>query len=346
MVTVRFGNTTVWCAIFTALDRHARDFARRENADVVQKIWHGNRKCAYVLAVGEARAREFIQLDFFVEFSMSYCPNLITHCDLVTDRQPLRNFYTPRSEVELLFTVMRRLFKDDWADRHCGRVAELRARITGDAWLPTRYSWLRETVDLACAGDVKTLARQRGASWRRLKRVAWQGLSPVAALGHLVWQSRRGATRLRDETGNLSLVLGTVGRGEDDSLDALNIVFHRYLTVDEAWLEKHGTGRSPASALKLAAHIKLLKQRKGLVFVHLGADTPRARRLASLLDRLGMVDQVLAADGTAGASRYAAPVVEVRDSRDVIAAIVATQTAKTEAAMARSGTQTSGRADG
>ena len=328
---------------FAGLDGMISAFAAHEGVQVVQKIWHGTRKCAYILATDAPRA--FLQLDFFVEFSIKHCPNLISNDDLLNDRQPYRNFYIPRPDVERLFTVMRRLFKDDWEVRHCDRVCELGGRISGEAWLPARFAWLQNSFDLAVAGDVETLASQRAAHWAKLKQTAKNGLSPLAKWRNLGWQSRRGVARLGDETGNLSLVFGEIA-GEADAVSALGMAFHRQLTIDEAWLEKRGKGGFPGGMLALIARLKLLKQRKGLVLVRVGPRTPRARKLAAQLRRFGLIDQILLAEGEEEARAWGAPLVEVKDGSELIEAILATQTAKTKIALARKWTQTSRRADG
>jgi len=324
-------------AFFAGLDQMISAFSAQEQVPVVQKIWHGNRKCAYIL--GTEKPRAFLQLDFFVEFSIKGCPNLIASHDLLDGRRAFGRFFIPRPDVERVFTVMRRLFKDDWAERHTARVQELTARISGAAWLPARYAWLQQSIDLANAGDVATLSRQRAEGWVRLKQSAGAGLSSLGWLRNLVWQSRRGVARLRDETGNLSLVLGTI-EGEADALAALETVFHRRLTIDENWLEKQGGG------LKLAARIKLLKQRKGLVLVRLGENTPRARKLAAKLGRFGLVDQAIMGKDAVDAPKLRTSVVVVADGADMIEAILASQIAKTRIALARRGTQTSGRSHG
>jgi len=322
---------------FAGLDQMISAFAAQERVAVVQKIWHGNRKCAYILATEKPRG--FLQLDFFVEFSIKGCPNLIASHDLLDGRRAYGRFFIPRPDVERVFTIMRRLFKDDWAERHTARVQALTARIDGRAWLPARYAWLQQTIDLAIAGDVARLSRQRAEGWARLKKSAGAGLSARARLRNMLWQSRRGVARLRDETGNLSLVFGAV-EGEAEALAALEMAFHRRLIIDETWLERQGGG------LKLAARIKLLKQRKGLVLLRLGANTPRARRLAALLGRLGLVDQVLCAEKPTTAHGCNSPVVKVASGPGMIEAILATQIAKTKIALSRRGTQTSGRKNG
>ena len=326
-------------AFFAKLDQFIAAFAAKNAVSVVQKIWHGNRKCAYILATGTPRNRAFLQLDFFVEFSIKTCPNLIVSADLLAECRPYGLFFIPRPDVERVFTVMRRLFKDDWSARQVARVQELSRRIIGEPWLPKRFGWLQQSLDQANAGDVTGLAAKRAADWARLKKSATSGLSLGAKLRNLAWQSRRGLARLRDETGNLSIVIGTI-EGEAEALGALEMVFHRRLIIDETWLEKH------RGNLRLVARIKLLKQRKGLLLVRLGEKTPKTERLMARLHRLGMVDQVLlgAAASTAQKAKWAA--VRAPDGPAMIEAILATQIAKTKTALSRRGTQTSRRENG
>lgn len=328
--------------IFAVLDNHICIFAGESGALVVQKIWHGNRKCAYILAIDTGQDYEFVQLDFFVEFSTRHCPHLIANDELVAGRRVLRNFYTPRPEVELVFTVMRRLFKDDWNTRHCLRVAQLQSEFVDYEWLPARFAWLEETIVRAVAGDVHGLARQRAKSWQHLKKTAREGLSIWAHIRNAIWQARRILNRLRNETGNLSLVFGSVDIDLQQQLEPLNLVFHRRLLLVEDELEHHERRWNLISTLYYALRIKLLKQRKCLVFVHITENVGCLSRLAAALDRSGVVDQLLIPMDRTKNHPFRAPVFAVRVEHDVIKAIVATQVAKTSKAIARAGTQTSG----
>lgn len=317
-------------ALFHRLDGFVADFAAGAQAIIVQKLWHGNMKCAYILATGPAGAREFVQLDFFTAFSIKGCPALIAHETLVDGRRALRNFHVPRPETELIFTAMRRLFKNDWSPRHAARIAELHARAGGFDGLPPRYGWLRPTLEAAIAGDVQTAARRRSADWARLRATARQGLGWRARLANAALQTRRIATRLRDETGQLvilALPRATLGAA---ALDRLDLVFHRRLGPD-------GTeGRA------LPARLALLKRRKALILVAAAADQPRGQALARRLARLGLADQRLCAPGSPPDDLPGVPTRIAGSEAEVIEAIVTRQAAKTAAAMARGGTQTSG----
>lgn len=326
-------------AFFARLDTHIAEFAGLEGAEIIQKLWHGNRKCAYILAVGPAGAREFVQLDFFVAFSTRDCPRLIPFEELVKGRRSLRNFYTPRPEVELLFTTMRRFFKNDWEAKHCARLAELHERIDAQDWLPARYEWMRPTITAAMEGELAQVRARRGGDWARLKQTARRSLSLKSKFGNYAVQARRVLIRLRNETGHLA-VLNAPAAFDAGTRASLDLVFHRWLVLDEAAL----SGLTFPKRWALIAKLWLLKRRKGLTFLQAGEDAPEGAALARRLAGLGMVDESLDFAGRPAGPQIAAPCVNISTEAEAIQAIVSRQSVKTARAMARGGTQTSGRA--
>ncbi len=327
-------------ALFYRLDAFIGDFARETGTRIVQKLWHGNMKCAYILACGPERSQEFVQLDFFTAFSTKGCPALIPHDDLVAERRALRNFHVPQPEVELIFTAMRRLFKDDWSARHCARISKLRARIFDIDWLPARYGWMSPTLEAAIRGDADTVAARRVQDWERLRETASGNLSVLEKFANASLQTRRIVARLRDETGQLIVLTAPRDSISADALEALGLIFHRRLFL---------TGPTQAG---LTAKLALLKRRKGLIFVLAGPDHPKGQALAQYLGRMGLVDQVLYPEGDSGAdpaklaklAGLKAPATAFASDADAIEAIVQGQEAKTAKAIARGGTQTSGAA--
>jgi len=311
--------------LFHRLDGFVREFGESTGADIVQKLWHGNMKCAYILVVGPEGAREFVQLDFFTAFSTKGCPALITHSDLVKGRRALRNFHVPRPEIELIFTAMRRLFKDDWSARHCGRIAELHERITDVDWLPAHYEWLRPTLEAAIRGEVKTVTLRRSQDWSQLRNTAAGNLSVSQKIANAVLQTRRICARLRDETGQLIVLAAP-----RNSISAVELVFHRRL-----FLEGN-------TSVTLPAKIALLKRRKGLIFVLAGAEHSDGWQLAHRLERLGLVDQVLYQLDGQNLADHKTPATMFGSDVEAIKAIVSIQAAKADRAIARGGSQTSG----
>lgn len=329
---------TIPSKLFVRLDDFILDFANDQGALVVQKLWHGNLKCAYIVATGPEGAREFVQLDFFVAFSTKGCPALINHEDLVAGSRMLRNFQVPRPEVELLFTAMRRFFKDDWSDRHCARIAELDANITEKDWVPAHYRWIQPTLDAAIQGDLAIVNARRAQDWVQLRQASKGNLTLPEIIANAALQTRRIGVRLRDETGYLALVTGPTEHINDSALEILELVFHRRMFIDEIML----AGLEGKARLAFPAQLALLKRRKGLIFLQTGSDSLKGRKLAKFLDRLGLVDQVLSVGTGAVPQGIKAPVAQVTSVPEVIEAIIARQAVKTAQAMTRGGTQTSG----
>ena len=321
--------------LFFRLDEFICDFAEKSDALLVQKLWHGNMKCAYILATGPKGSREFVQLDFFAAFSTKGAPALISHEDLVAGRRALRNFHVPRPEIELIFTALRRLFKDDWSDRHCSRVAELNEYITDTDWLPKDYVWIRPTLESAIRGDVEAVNKRRNSDWAQLRKTAHKNLTLREKIANATLQARRLVVRLRDETGQLIILAACRERLSDQALDTLEMVFHRRVFVNV----KGGIG--------MLAKLALLKRRKGLIFVLAGADHPNGKAMAQRIASMGLADQVLHTGDDLSVDLAALKIPATRFSSDseAIEVIMNIQVAKTIGALARGCTQTSGTAN-
>lgn len=317
--------------LFDCLDEFICEFAERVGARLVQKLWHGNMKCAYILATGSKFKREFVQLDFFTAFSTKGAPALISHEDLVAGRRPSKNFFVPRPEIELLFTAMRRVFKNDWSIRHCTRVAELAEQISDDDWLPERYKWVRPTVEAACRGDIASVRERRKNDWAELRKSGWKSLSLCQKLAHTALQAKRLAARLRDETGQLIILAVPQNSLNDEALDTLGLVFHRRIFVDTS------------SGLLLYCKLAILKRRKGLIFILAGRENPRGKMVAKRVAQLKLADQIWYSQCTLDNyfERRSIPASRFSSNEAAIEAIMTIQAAKTQRAVARGGTQTS-----
>lgn len=320
--------------LFYRLDAFIIDFAEISGARLVQKLWHGNMKCAYILATGPIGAREFIQLDFFTAFSTKGAPALIAHEDLVAGRSVLRNFCVPRPEIELVFTAMRRLFKNDWSDRHCARIAELAGQISRTDWLPETYEWMRPTLQAAIREDVALVNARREPDWTQLRKTARNNLSLSQKIGNAALQAKRLATRLRDETGQLIILASPQNSLSDEALKTLDLVFHRRVFVEAA------------GDVGLYAKLALLKRRKGLIFVLAGVNHPKGNVIAKRAARMGLVDQILHTRSMLdnNLQGLGIPINELTSDAVAIEAILNIQAKKTDRAIARGGTQTSGSA--
>jgi hypothetical protein len=318
--------------LFNRLDLFIYEFAEKVGARVLQKLWHGNMKCAYILATGPKGAREFVQLDFFTAFSTKGAPALIAHEDLVAGRRALKNFHVPRPEIELVFTAMRRLFKNDWSERHCARISELAAQISDPDLVPAIYDWMRPTLEAACRGDVASVSARRETDWSHLRKTGRMNLSFGQRLANTALQAKRLVARLRDETGQVVILAAPKGSLSAEALDKLELVFHRRVFVDAP------------SGLGLFGKLALLKRRKGLIFIMAGSTNPNGNSVARRAAKLGLADQILHSKGSleADLQGLGLPANKLISDSIAIESIIDIQAAKTERAVARGATQTSG----
>ena len=325
---------TINLELFCRLDDFIWEFARSNQALVVQKIWHGNQKCAYILGTGMNNAQEFIQLDFFVAFSIKGCPFLLSHDELIDGFKRFGKFRVPSPSTELVFIAMRRLFKDDWSERHCSRIAELKSNVLSDNWLLPKYAWLEPTLLAAAKGDLKGVNERRAEDWSNLCRKSSKNIGILGRISNVVLQTKRIAVRLRDETGHLAAVVELSTVIDGSQLDSLELVFHRRYHIDERVL----SSMSNLNRVLLPIRLALLKRRKGLVLLHIGSGDPLTRRLLAQLKVLRMVDQVLVENSV----NTNLEGISVISTVDVITAIVNRQAEKTAYGRVRAGTQTSG----
>lgn len=318
--------------LFNRLDLFIYEFAEKVGARVVQKLWHGNMKCAYILATGPMGAREFVQLDFFTAFSTKDAPALIAHEDLVAGRRALKNFQVPRPEIELVFTAMRRLFKNDWSERHCARISELAAQISDPDWMPAIYDWMRPTLEAARRGDVASVIARRETDWSQLRKSGRMNLSFGQRLANTALQAKRLVTRLRDETGQVVILAAPKSSLSAEALDKLELVFHHRVFVDAP------------SGLGLFGKLALLKRRKGLIFIMAGSANPNGNSVARRAAKLGLADQILHSKGSleTDLQGLGLPANKLISDSIAIESIIDIQAAKTERAVARGATQTSG----
>lgn len=99
--------------VFEGLDDLVSQFAAEQSLSVIQKIWHGYQKCAYILSPYRPESRFRLQLDFFVDFTAKGYFCLIPSQVVLASRVQYKNFYVPDPAVELTFLVMRRIIKND-----------------------------------------------------------------------------------------------------------------------------------------------------------------------------------------------------------------------------------------
>lgn len=108
--------------MFDMIDSFLYKFSQENNIEIIQKIWHGYNKCAYILSPLLINERFRIQLDFFVDFSAKGYPNLILNEVMLYGKRPFKMFYVPAPAVEAPFLFMRRIIKNDLKTSHINKL--------------------------------------------------------------------------------------------------------------------------------------------------------------------------------------------------------------------------------
>ena len=103
---------------FERLDDIIKKVAHNTNTIVAQKIWHNYRKCAYILTPIKINESFRLQLDFFSDFSVSCTPKLISYDEILNNTRCHGRFLVPKYELEYIFLLMRRIFKNDFSLEH------------------------------------------------------------------------------------------------------------------------------------------------------------------------------------------------------------------------------------
>lgn len=322
---------------FSRLDDFLSDFAADNGGFIAQKLWHGHRKCAFVICVGDAGARAYLHLDFFVDASTNGFPLVIPNADLIRGRLKLRNFYIPRPEIELVFIVGRRLYKGDWTAAHCARLAALHDRIETADWLAARYHWMHDIIALALAGNVSALNARQPGDERTLRQLAWQSAGAGGRWRYRIGQLRRSLFRLRYETGTAVVVI---------SRDGLGAAGTRALQTEMAPMFFRtafhtAPPRTAAAAVRDLLRLKVLKSSKAGIVYDLSAGNRDLADHCARLARLGLIDAICLLDGVSPPARLRhRAATEVSDTGAIAEAMLALQAAKTRDALGRTWSQT------
>jgi thymidylate kinase len=107
---------------FKKLDSILLNIASKHNVEIIQKIWHGYHKCAYILSPLKIDEKFRLQLDFFIDFSAKGYPNLLSNRILLDKRKKYKNFFIPEAEIEYPFLVIRRIVKNDMRKAHMDKM--------------------------------------------------------------------------------------------------------------------------------------------------------------------------------------------------------------------------------
>ena len=203
---------------FKNLDSILMQIASIHNVSIVQKIWHGYFKCAYILSPLNINERFRLQLDFFVDFSTKCYPNLISNKVLIKKRQPFKNFFIPTPEIEALFLFMRRIIKNDMNRKHIEKLRSLfevdKTKIEENFIVIFGNSLVKQIIHIIESNNIALFEIERKAFISRLKALSRQNTSFWERFNFNFHEFKRVVTRLRHPIGFSVAFLGPDGCGK------------------------------------------------------------------------------------------------------------------------------------
>lgn len=110
---------------FLKLDDIMCKISKVTNLVLTQKIRHNYRKCAYIFTPLHVQEKFRLQLDFFSDFSVAGTPLLISYHEILKKTRKYGRYTVPDYDIEYVFLLMRRIFKNDFDQEHCSILANI-----------------------------------------------------------------------------------------------------------------------------------------------------------------------------------------------------------------------------
>lgn len=203
---------------FARLDTLMTHVSQRSGLLLVQKIWHGYQKCAYVFTPAAPTGRFRLQLDFFTDFSVKHTPRLIAWQEIQRSTRRYGRFTVPDYPVEYTFLLMRRVFKDDFDKEHVEAVrlpfAQDEARCRDRVARVFSASLCERLNALVAAGDDEALRSLRPELWQELRRYSKRQSSVAFSVKFRLYELRRFCFRVRYPVGMCVALLSPDGGGK------------------------------------------------------------------------------------------------------------------------------------
>jgi thymidylate kinase len=203
---------------FKKLDSILLNIALKYNVEIIQKIWHGYHKCAYILSPLKIDERFRLQLDFFVDFSARGYPNLLPNCLLLDKRKKYKNFFIPEAEIELPFIIMRRIIKNDLKKEHLEKMKALFGQDSVNTKKNLQDIFGEEKsyliLQLIKSGNVNLFQSQLINLRKALKKWAQKNTTFSYKVKYFLSQFKRVIHRLLHPVGFSIVLLGPDGSGK------------------------------------------------------------------------------------------------------------------------------------
>lgn len=184
---------------FGKLDRVIGIIGSKTNLVITQKIWHNYRKCAYILTPLHVKEKFRLQLDFFSDFSVRSTPLLIPAEKLQSKTRKFGRFSVPDYDMEFVFLLMRRIFKNDFDKEHCMILKDVLQKDLERIRDYTKFYFGEKQTELIVKAllneDIEDVVKQRPALWKLLKE--FSGRQSRGKYGCKYWLSQISRTVFR-----------------------------------------------------------------------------------------------------------------------------------------------------
>lgn len=210
---------------FARLDNILSKVAKGIKLSIVQKIWHGYEKCAYILSPLEPKERFRLQLDFFTDFSVKNTPLLISYKDMQKETRQYGRFTIPNYRMEYVFLLMRRIFKNDFDAEHLKPIQDAMNGNKTEA-----FAFLYKYLDKPIAdevnrsvekGDISGLQAMQPQLWKKLQLLSKNKSRGIYKMKFRLNEIKRLWYRIKYPVGYSAVLLSPDGGGKSSVFERL-----------------------------------------------------------------------------------------------------------------------------
>lgn len=203
---------------FFRLDEIVKKVAECTNTVVIQKIWHNYRKCAYILSPLKIENSFRLQLDFFSDFSVESTPMLISYNEMLSNTRSVGRFTVPAYEVEYVFLLLRRIYKNDFNLEHVKIIKDILIK-SPDKILEYSAKYfdkeLSKTIqELILNEDTNKLNNLQPYLWENVKKLSRRNSKGLYYIKYWINQFFRTIYRIKNPVGFSVAILAPDGGGK------------------------------------------------------------------------------------------------------------------------------------
>lgn len=211
---------------FERLDDIIKKVAHNTNTIVAQKIWHNYRKCAYILTPIKINESFRLQLDFFSDFSVSCTPKLISYDEILNNTRCHGRFLVPKYELEYIFLLMRRIFKNDFSLEHIRLFKSIILRNRKSSFeYGIKYfdkDIFKEVEDAIINEDLDRLNKLQPVLWKNLRELSYKNSKGVYFFKYWASQVKRAIFRYNNPVGLSIAILAPDGGGKTTVIENIS----------------------------------------------------------------------------------------------------------------------------